>query len=47
MESINSKIINDFFEQMDKDPWYIKFNRWVKLKKWLFICSLRKYGFKK
>ena len=38
---IYNSIIKQFFDQMDKDHWYIKFNRWFKIKQWLFICNLR------
>ena len=37
---MKSKIIEELFDQMNKDPWYVKFKRWIKLRYWVFY-SLR------
>ena len=28
---------------MEQDVWHIKLRRWVKVRKWMFICLNRKY----
>lgn len=35
----NSKILQDMEDQMNRDPWYVKFKRWLRLKYWFFYCD--------
>jgi len=41
MEEYNSKIIEDFFDAMAKDPWHVKLSRWWRNKIWFMKCNLR------
>ena len=43
IEEYNSNIIDEFFDQMSKDPWFIKLKRWIGTRIWLLKCSFRYY----
>ena len=43
VRKIKSPKIQKLLDEMNNDPWYVKFRRWVKLKIWIIKCSLRKY----
>lgn len=36
-----SKILEELMNEMENDPWYVKFNRWLRLKEWLLFCKLK------
>lgn len=40
---MRSKIIQEILDEMDKDHWYIKLKRKIKLKIWVYKCLTRKY----
>ena len=40
---MRSKKVQELFDQMEKDPWYIKLRRWWYLKVWTYKCLSRKY----
>jgi hypothetical protein len=37
------KIFQRILSEMDRDPWYIKFKRWIKVHIWVYKCLTRKY----
>ena len=43
MEKVSSKIIQDIFDKMDKDPWYVKLRRWWINKRWFWRAHRRHY----
>jgi len=44
---MRSKTIQRIMDEMDKDTWYIKLKRWIRLQTWVYICLTRKYWDKK
>jgi len=44
---MRSKTIQRIIDEMDKDTWYIKLKRWIRLQTWVYICLTRKYWDKK
>lgn len=44
-ELYKSCIIDELIEEMKKDPWHVKFRRWINLQIWIFRCYMR-YWFK-
>ena len=39
----HSKVLQKLMEEMDKDPWYIKFKRNIRVHIWVCVCLSRKY----
>ena len=46
MKSIKSKVLQDLLDQMEKDNWWIKLKREIRLKVWLIRCYFRKINLK-
>ena len=42
-EKYKSKVLDELFDEMNKDPWYIKLKRWVSVRIWVWKCLTRKY----
>lgn len=40
---MKSKKVQELLDEMDRDPWYVKFKRWIRLKIWVYKCLTRKY----
>lgn len=38
---MRSKFLQEILDEMEKDPWYVKFKRWFRLKLWVITCKLR------
>jgi len=34
-----SKILQELLDEMERDSWYVKFKRWLRLKYWFFYCD--------
>ena len=35
--------LQEVLDEMEKDPWYVKLKRHIKLKIWVYLCKTRKY----
>lgn len=33
-----SKILQEILDEMERDRWYVKFKRWIRLRYWVFYC---------
>ena len=40
---MKSKVVERLFEEMERDGWWRKFKRWVRLKIWVWMFLTRKY----
>ncbi len=40
---MESKVVQQLMDEMEKDPWHIKLRRWWRLKVWTWKCLTRKY----
>ena len=37
---MRSKITQRILEDMEKDPWYVKLRRWIRLQLWVYKCLI-------
>lgn len=40
---MRSQLTQRILDEMNKDPWYIKLRRYIKIRIWVYICLTRKY----
>lgn len=40
-----SPVVQRLMDEMDKQPWHVKFKRWVKVQIWVYRCLIRKKRF--
>jgi hypothetical protein len=40
---MKSKKVQEMFDQMENDNWYVKLRRWWNLQIWTYKCLSRKY----
>ncbi len=40
---MRSPVVKRILKKMDKDPWHVKFRRWIRLKILVYTCLTRKY----
>jgi hypothetical protein len=40
---MRSKTVQRILDEMEKDPWHVKFIRWYHVKIWTYKCLTRKY----
>ena len=40
---MRSPTIQRIMDEMEKDPWWVKLKRWIKVEWWVFKCLTRKY----
>lgn len=40
---MRSEILERLLKEMDKDPWYIKLKRNIRVQIWVWVCMSRKY----
>jgi len=40
---MKSKVVERLFEEMERDGWWKKCKRWVRLQIWVWGCLTRKY----
>jgi hypothetical protein len=38
-----SAVLQRIMDKMEKDHWWVKLKRWIKIEWWVFVCSTRKY----
>ena len=35
-----SKVVQRMLKDMEKDPWHVKFRRWIRLQVWVYRCLI-------
>jgi len=40
---MRSKVLERILDEMDKDPWYIKLRRNIRVHVWVWTCLTRRY----
>jgi hypothetical protein len=38
-----SSALQRMMDKMEKDPWWVKLKRWMRVEWWFFVCRTRKY----
>lgn len=40
---MRSEVMQRILDEMEKDPWWVKLKRWMKVEWWFIVCKTRKY----
>ena len=40
---MRSEVMQRIIDEMEKDPWWVKLKRWMKVEWWFIVCKTRKY----
>lgn len=40
---MRSHVMQRTIDEMEKDPWWVKLKRWMRVEWWVFVCKTRKY----
>lgn len=40
---MRSKIVQRMLDEMNRDPWHVKFRRWMRLQIWVYKCLKNNY----